>query len=116
MDKSIGVLVIIVFGLIAIFFLWRRAKKRLVERQDQAVTDAFPDCIDLFSAALRAGYSPAQGISFLGQHAPQILRLHFIAATRRIDEGERFSEAIRRLHSEIGPVSQPMCEVLIAGD
>ena len=47
---------IVVFGLIALFFLWRRAKKRLFERQDRAVTDAFPDCIDLFSAALRAGY------------------------------------------------------------
>ena len=116
MDEAIGALVIIVFGFIALFFLWRRAKKRLGERQDQAVTEAFPDCSDLFSAALRAGYSPAQGINFLGQHAPQILRLHFIAATRRIDEGERFSEAMRQLQGEIGPVSQPMCEVLIAGD
>lgn len=116
MDKTTGAFVIFIFGLIALFFLWKRAKKRLFERQDRAVNDAFPDCIDLFSAALRAGYSPVQGINFLGQHAPNIVRSHFIAATRRIDEGERFSEALRILQSEIGPVSQPMCEVLIAGD
>lgn len=107
---------IIIFCLAGIFLLWKRARKRISAQRDRAVIESFPDCIDLFSAALRAGYSSAQAISFLGQHAPIILRQHFIAATRRIDEGERFAEAIRILQREIGPVSQPMCEVLIAGD
>ena len=107
---------IIVFGLIGLFFLWKRAKQRIAFKQDRAIVQAFPECIDLLIAALRAGYSPAQAINFLGQHAPGVLRPHFIAAARRIDEGERFVDAIRLLQSEIGAVSQSMCEVLISGD
>jgi len=108
--------VIIIFGLIGLFFLWKRAKQRIAFKQDRAIVEAFPECIDLLIAALRAGYSPAQAINFLGQHAPGVLRPHFIAAARRIDEGERFVDAIRLLQSEIGAVSQSMCEVLISGD
>ena len=107
---------IIIFGLIGLFFLWKRAKQRIATKHDRAIIEAFPECIDLFIAALRAGYSPAQGINFLGQHAPLVLRSHFIASSRRIDEGERFIDAIRLLQKEIGVVSQAMCEVLIAGD
>ena len=116
MDEATGAPVIIIFGLIGTLFLWKRARKRIGAQRNRLVTENFPDCIDLFSAALRAGYSPTQGIHFLGHHAPPILRPHFIAATRRIDEGERFVEAIRILQREIGPVSRPMSEVLIAGD
>jgi tight adherence protein C len=107
---------IIIFGLIALFFLWKRAKQRIAFKQDRATVEAFPECIDLLIAALRAGYSPAQAINFLGQHAPGVLRPHFIAASRRIDEGERFVDAIRLLQQEVGTVSQAMCEVLISGD
>jgi Flp pilus assembly protein TadB len=52
---------IIIFGLVGLFFLWRRAKQRIATQQDRAIVEAFPECIDLFIAALRAGYSPAQG-------------------------------------------------------
>jgi len=107
---------IIIFGLIGLFFLWKRAKQRIAFKQDRAIVEAFPECIDLLIAALRAGYSPAQAINFLGQHAPGVLRPHFIAAARRIDEGERFVDAMRLLQSDIGAVSQSMCEVLISGD
>ena len=107
---------IIVFGLIGLFFLWKRAKKRIATKHDRAIIEAFPECIDLFIAALRAGYSPSQGINFLGRHAPRVLRPNFIVASRRIDEGERFVDAIRLLQSDIGAVSQSMCEVLISGD
>ena len=107
---------IIIFGLIGLFFLWKRAKQRIAFKQDRAIVEAFPECIDLLIAALQAGYSPAQAINFLGQHAPGVLRPHFIAAARRIDEGERFVDAIRLLQSDIGAVSQSMCEVLISGD
>lgn len=116
MEQTYGAVMIIVFGLVGLFFLWKRAKQRMTAKQDRAIIEAFPDCIDLFIAALRAGYSPAQGINFLGQHAPGILRPNFIAASRRIDEGERFIDAIRLLQSEIGAVSQSMCDVLISGD
>ena len=107
---------IIVFGLIGLFFLLKRAKKRIATKHDRAIIEAFPECIDLFIAALRAGYSPSQGINFLGRHAPRVLRPNFIAASRRIDEGERFVDSIRLLQSDIGAVSQSMCEVLISGD
>jgi Flp pilus assembly protein TadB len=107
---------IIIFGLVGLFFLWKRAKQRIANRQDREIVEAFPECIDLFIAALRAGYSPAQGINFLGQHAPGVLRPKFIAASRSINEGERFVDAIRLLQNDIGTVSQAMCEVLIAGD
>jgi tight adherence protein C len=107
---------IIVCGLIGLFFLWKRTKQRLATKHERAIIEAFPECIDLFVAALRAGYSPAQGINFLGQHAPPILRPHFIASSRRIDEGERFIDAMRLLQQEVGTVSQAMCEVLIAGN
>ena len=116
MEQTYGAVMIIIFGLVGLFFLWKRAKQRMTAKQDRAIFEAFPDCIDLFIAALRAGYSPAQGINFLGQHAPSILRPNFIAASRRIDEGERFIDAIRLLQSEIGAVSQSMCDVLISGD
>ena len=116
LDPQNGARMIIIFGLIGLFFLWKRAKQRITFKQDRAIVEAFPECIDLFIAALRAGYSPAQAINFLGQHAPGVLRPHFIAAARRIDEGERFVDAIRLLQSEIGAVSQSMCEVLISGD
>ena len=116
MEQTYGAVMIIGFGLVGLYFLWRRAKQRIATQQDRAIVEAFPECIDLFIAALRAGYSPAQGINFLGQHAPGILRPNFIAASRRIDEGERFIDAIRLLHSEIGAVSQSMCDVLISGD
>jgi tight adherence protein C len=116
MEQTYGAVMIIIFGLVGLFFLWKRAKQRMTAKQDRAIIEAFPDCIDLFIAALRAGYSPAQGINFLGQHAPGILRPNFIAASRRIDEGERFIDAIRLLQSEIGAVSQSMCDVLISGD
>lgn len=116
MEQTYGAVMIIIFGLVGLFFLWKRAKQRMTAKQDRAVIEAFPDCIDLFIAALRAGYSPAQGINFLGQHAPGILRPNFIAASRHIDEGERFVDAIRLLQSETGAVSQSMCDVLISGD
>ena len=116
MEQTYGAVMIIGFGLVGLYFLWRRAKQRIATQQDRAIVEAFPECIDLFIAALRAGYSPAQGINFLGQHAPGALRPNFIAASRRIDEGERFIDAIRLLHSEIGAVSQSMCDVLISGD
>ena len=116
MEQTYGAVMIIGFGLVGLYFLWRRAKQRIATQQDRAIVEAFPECIDLFIAALRAGYSPAQGINFLGQHAPGILRPNFIAASRRIDESERFIDAIRLLHSEIGAVSQSMCDVLISGD
>ncbi|CAB4713682.1 unannotated protein [freshwater metagenome] len=116
MEQTYGAVMIIIFGLVGLFFSWWRAKLRMTAKQEQAIIETFPDCIDLFIAALRAGYSPAQGINFLGQHAPGILRPNFIAASRRIDEGERFIDAIRLLHSEIGAVSQSMCDVLISGD
>ena len=107
---------IIIFGLVGLLILWKRTKQRITAKQERAITESFPDCFDLFIAALRAGYSPAQGINFLGQHAPGIVRPNFIAASQRIDEGERFIDAIRLLQSEIGAVSQSMCEVLISGD
>ncbi len=107
---------IILIGLVGLFFIWRRTKKRISAKHDRAIADAFPECIDLFIAALRAGYSSAQGINFLGQHAPSVLRPHFIASSRRIDDGERFVDAIRLLQSDIGVVSQAMCDVLISGD
>ena len=107
---------IIIFGLVGLYFLWKRAKQRIATKQDRAIVEAFPECIDLFIAALRAGYSPAQGINFLGQHAPGVLRPKFIAASRSINEGERFVDAIRLLQNDIGTASQAMCEVLIAGD
>ena len=116
LDPQNGARMIIVFGLIGLFFLWKRAKKRIATKHDRAIIEAFPECIDLFIAALRAGYSPSQGINFLGRHAPRVLRPNFIAASRRIDEGERFVDAIRLLQNDIGAVSQPMCEVLISGD
>jgi tight adherence protein C len=107
---------IIVFGLIGLFFLLKRAKKRIATKHDRAIIEAFPECIDLFIAALRAGYSPSQGINCWGRYAPRVLRPNFIAASRLIDEGERFVDAIRLLQKEIGAVSQSMCEVLISGD
>lgn len=67
-------------------------------------------------AALRAGYSPVQGIHFLSLHAPQVMRPAFLAVTEKIASGQRFTDALRELSQHIGPTARPLCEVLAAGD
>lgn len=107
---------IFVLAAAALVFWWRRSRSRFASRRERALTEAMPDCIDLLMATLRAGYSPAQGIRFLGMHAPLVVRPAFIAASRRVDEGERFVEALRHLQNDLGDAGRAMCEVLVASD
>ena len=102
--------------LVAGAYIWRRTRSGRLQRHTQDIRDVLPDCIDLFMATLRAGYSPIQGLRFLGMHAPAKVRPFFIAHARRVDEGERFIDSLRQLQLEVGDVIRPLCDVLSAGD
>ena len=46
MEQTYGAVMIIGFGLVGLYFLWRRAKQRIATQQDRAIVEAFPECID----------------------------------------------------------------------
>ena len=107
---------IFIAALVGLFFFWRRTKARLRQRRENEMMNAWPESVDLLMAALRAGYSPVQGIHFLSLHAPLVMRPAFLAVTEKIASGQRFTDALRELSQHIGPTARPLCEVLAAGD
>lgn len=98
---------IFIAALVGLFLFWRRTKARLRQRRETEMMDAWPQCVDLLMAALRAGYSPVQGIHFLSLHAPQVMRSVFLAVTEKMALGLRFTDALRELPNASGLLRDP---------
>lgn len=88
---NVGVSVILVSVLV---FVRRRARRRAIHDR-RRVVDELPDATDLLVAALRSGLTPVQSVRVVAPLVPGSLRPDFIRVLDRLDEGDRFVDAVR---------------------
>ncbi len=89
------------------FFLRRRLAGLRRERRAAAeVAAAYPDLVDLLVLTIKAGSSPVQAFAALGKVAPNAVRPAIREVSRRTAAGERFADAVARLHGPRPPRSR----------
>ena len=93
----------------------------IVDRRDRrrrlvAINIAFPDFVDLLVLTIRAGCTPVQAFRALAGAAPAPVRGAVVAVTTRVDEGDRFADAITALTQLLGAVAQPLSDALALAD
>ena len=85
-------------------------------RTARRVTRDFPDALDLLVLSIRAGYLPAQAIVEIVPFLPQSIRAAFAAVDDAMQRGDRFADALGRLHTQLGAITQPLIDSLSAAD
>ena len=89
-----------------------RSRRRARLQQVQA----FPDVLDLFVAAIRAGLLPYQACQQLAAFVPVALRQSFDDLAADLAAGARFSDALGALDQRLDGLSMPLTDSLIAAD
>jgi len=85
----------VVLLMIAVVVFARRWARRRAVHDRRRVVDELPDATDLLVAALRAGLTPVQAVRAVTPLVPGSLRPDFDRVLDRLDEGDRFVEAVR---------------------
>lgn len=86
----------------------RRARHRL--------DDAVPDLIDLLVLAIRGGALPAEALREAVDLCPPVLQPHVRAVLTRVDDGERFADALATLTTTAGPGVSALTDTLVSAD
>jgi tight adherence protein C len=85
-------------------------------RAARRVAHDFPDALDLLVLSIRAGYLPAQAIVEIVPFLPTSVCPAFAAVDLAMQRGDRFADALARLHAQLGTVAQPLVDSLSAAD
>ena len=98
----------------------RVASIRRQRRAVAAVTQAFPEFVDLLVLTIGAGCSPLHAFTVLAGVVPTVLRPAVDALVRRTDAGERFADSVGHLRDPppmgLGPIAQPLADALALAD
>ena len=93
---------------------WRVVQSR--RSRDRRVAQLFPDAVDLFVVAVRAGFLPAQAMRQIAPMGPAELRAPLADVCGRLDAGETFSDALATLRLTVGAAAHPFIDALAAAD
>lgn len=75
---------------------------RGARRRNRVLDHAFPDALELFVLALQAGLLPAQAIVELRAMVHPLVGDAFRDVMRRVEQGERFADAVEALVESLG--------------
>jgi Flp pilus assembly protein TadB len=85
-----------------------------------AITEAFPDFVDLLVLGVKAGHSPRRALEASHEVTPDSIRPAVDAALHRVTTGQRFAEAITVLAEPhprgLGPIARPLIDSLALAD
>jgi tight adherence protein C len=76
----------------------------------------FPDAVDLFVVAVRAGFLPAEAMQRIRQMVPTSLTGPVDAVCRQLAAGSTFSDAVDTLRVSVGPAAYAFVDALAAAD
>jgi tight adherence protein C len=96
---------------------WRGPRDRLRRRRTaRAVDAALADTIDLVVLAIRAGMLPVAAMRSVLPHCADPIGDALAAVLHRVDDGERFSDALPSLSARLGPALDPLVDGLAVAD
>jgi tight adherence protein C len=99
---------------VAVLVVSRRRRARR-SRAEQAVTAALPELLELLVALVRAGCAPAQAMRRLAPRAPVPLAPALARVVARLDQGQRFADAVHELAAD-APAARPAVDLLATAD
>lgn len=105
--------ILIASGLVVMAARWHRRRSC---RPSESRRRCLPEVIDLVTAALRAGHTPARAMTVLAIAAPDPVRDVFETVEARLEQGERLTVLLRFVTNELGPEYRPLCDILTAGE
>lgn len=93
---------------------WRRMRheRRLRRRMDVL----FPDVVDLFVVAVRAGLLPAMAMQQARHLVADELRSPITTVCDRLDDGSTFADALTTLITTIGVAARPFVDAVVAAE
>jgi tight adherence protein C len=93
------------------------ARRRRARRigQEQVAAAALPELLELLVALVRAGSVPAQAIRRLAPRAPAPLAGPLARVVARLDQGQRFADALHELADAVPP-ARPAVDLLATAD
>ena len=100
----------------AALILHRRRSLRRRQALHRRVAQQFPDAVDLFVVAVRAGFLPAQALRQVSVMAPTELRAPLGAVCQRLDTGDSFCDALSTLRLTVGTAAHSFIDALTAAD
>lgn len=97
----------------AVVVVRRRRRQRL--RAAAATAAALPELLELLVALVRAGCTPAQAVRRVAPRAPAALADPLARVVARIDQGQRFADALHELAVAV-PQARPAVDLLATAD
>lgn len=95
--------------------LWPQwsARRRAALRQ-RALDDALGEVAELLLVVLGAGVGVAEGVVWLAERGPVVVRPVFASVLERLDRGERLVVALSGVVDDAGPTYRPLVSALTA--
>ena len=94
---------------------WWRGRRR-VARADRGVADAVPELVELLVLLVRAGLTPVLAVRELASQPPPPFGPALGRVVARLDQGDRFGDAIGALVDELGAPLDPLVAVLVQAE
>jgi tight adherence protein C len=89
--------------------LWPRwSAIRRGRRRDAALAAAYPDFVELFAIAIRAGCTPLQSLTATSGAVTEPVRSALREVLAQVRNGERMADAIAVLPVRLGPIAYPL--------
>jgi tight adherence protein C len=109
-----GVPGLALLGAIVIGRRWQRVgRERRARRRVEAL---FPDVVDLFVVAVRAGLLPAMAMQQGRYLVAEELRPPIAAVCDHLDDGATFAEALTTLVTTVGTTARPFVDAVVAAE
>ena len=92
-----------------------RRRRRLRRQVIAATAAALPELLELLVALVRAGCTPAQAVRRVALRAPGSLAEPLDRVVARLDQGQRFADALHELAAAV-PAARPAVDLLATAD
>jgi tight adherence protein C len=102
-----------VAALAALLAARRRRARRLAAIA--ATEAALPELLEVLVALIRAGCTPAQAMRRVAPHVPLALEPPVVGLVARLDQGQRFADALHELAAAV-PVARAAVDLLATAD
>jgi tight adherence protein C len=109
-----GVPGVALLGAIVIGRRWQRVRRE--RRARRRVEALFPDVIDLFVVAVRAGLLPAMAMQQARYLVAEELRPPIRTVCDHLDDGATFAEALTTLVTTVGTTARPFVDAVVSAE
>ena len=101
-------------GAIVVERRWRRVRRQ--RRARRRVEAQFPDVVDLFVVAVRAGLLPAMAMQQARYLVAEELRPPIATVCDHLDDGATFAEALTTLVAAVGAAARPFVDAVVSAE